>query len=574
MKKLYIDKNDTVAAIVEKIVNSEDSEIVLYVPRFTKLSDTSNNFRLLKREIESTDKAVEIESVDDEVLVMAKAAGINARNPFFQKNKKSFSDIVSPGGNLGNESGHHEGNVKIHSHKNVESDEPQDEMESDIVGPVSREVELDEEDVLETRDGRKKPIHSKISRLRKKISFRLKGDDEENEGLVVSPAKWIAGAVIALIIIIAAATLLSRAKITVALDKVNWNFSGTIYASTVIKDPYFANGQARIAGVVLQKDKNITGTFPATGTEDVNRKASGQITIYNAYSTAPQALVKDTRFATPDGKIFRIREGIVVPGAKLVNNKLVPSTLVVTVYADKPGADYNIPPATFRIPGFQGSPKYEGFSAQSTAPMMGGLIGVGKVATSIDIAKAKDQNKKNLSDALRTELTLSVPQEIKLLSGASVFTVTKEVVSPDADSAGNFTVTTAGTLKLFGFKEDDFTKALKSALVNAPPAGATTDSTEAISNDDLVLKSGTPQYGNPQVDFNNNNMTMSVTIDSVWVHAFDADRFRTEALGKSPEELNASIKNFPGVKWATVSLWPFWVMHVPGNPNKVTIDVQ
>lgn len=585
MKKIYIDKNDTVAAIVEKIVSSADKEVVLYVPRFTKITDTPNNFRLLKREIDSMEKEVEIESVDDEVLAMAKSAGIGAKNPFFQKNKKSFSDIVT----VAHEAHHkvHEKEEKKtdHGHKGKHHDiEEIEEEESGIAGPVSREIEFDEEDVIEKRDGRKKPIHSKISRLTKKISFKLGRVDEGDESdapadtsstfmetLRNSPLKFISISAVALGIVLVSAVILASAKITVELNKVPWDYSGTLYASTLIKEPYYANGQARVAGIILQKEKNITASYPATGTEDVNRKASGKITIYNAYSSSPQPLVKNTRFATPEGKIYRIAQGITVPGARIVNNKIVPSTLEVTVYADKPGPDYNIGPSTFRIPGFQGSPKYEGFYAESTGSMTGGLIGTIKVATAIDIVKAKEQNRKNLESALRTEMALSVPQEIKILNDAGSFVVTKETVAPEADASGNFTVTTFGTLRLFGFKESDLVQALKTRLaVENPPQFGDED----LAPDEIVLSSGSPQYSNPQPDFTNKIMTVSVTMKSVWAHAFDLEKFNAEALGKTAEELNDKLPNFPGVKAVDVSLWPFWVSSIPNNPKKVTVEVE
>ena len=54
----------------------------------------------------------------------------------------------------------------------------------------------------------------------------------------------------------------------------------------------------------------------------MERKASGQIIVYNAYNDNNQKLIKNTRFETPDGKIYRIQASIIVPGTKVEEGKI------------------------------------------------------------------------------------------------------------------------------------------------------------------------------------------------------------------------------------------------------------
>ncbi len=75
-----------------------------------------------------------------------------------------------------------------------------------------------------------------------------------------------------------------------------------------------------------------------------------------------------TRFLALDGKIFRLTKGITVPGAKIVEGKIIPSSIEAAVIADQPGEAYNIGPVSrFSIPGLKGTPKYEAFYAESKA---------------------------------------------------------------------------------------------------------------------------------------------------------------------------------------------------------------
>ncbi len=557
MKKIYIDKSDSVASVVERILATQETEIVLYIPRFTKLA-SSANFKLLKREIHASGKNVEIESVDDEVLELAKALGIHASNPFFRKNRRPMSDILSPGENPKLE--HHKIGRKVAIQEEDQEFTKYEEkkVEEEIQEEQSEEMEEAEVAGVEEYHHRGHDHHPKAAFFK-----RLQPGNQ---------FKALAALGILGLLIAGAMIILPSAKIKVALEKINWDFNGSLVASAAIKDPYLAGGQVKVGGIVLEKTKNITTSFPATGTESVSRKASGKITIYNAYSSSPQPLIKDTRFQSPDGKIFRIAQGILVPGAKIVDNKIVPSTVQVTVYADKPGAEYNIEPTRFRIPGLQGSPKYEGFYAESSESMSGGFVGVAKVPTESDIIKAKDKNRKTLEDVLNAEASLSIPSDIKIIDKAGRFIVLKEDVNKITDDAGEFKVTTFGSKKLFGFKEVDVLGALETELVNEVKLQSRKDGEDEEVKLDLGEHSIT--YAEPRIDFDKREMSVVIKFHSIWTRAFDKDSFKTAVMGKRESELGPVIKSFVGVKSVTVNLWPFWVGKIPTNPNKVSIDVE
>ncbi len=59
-------------------------------------------------------------------------------------------------------------------------------------------------------------------------------------------------------------------------------------------------------------------TVPANGVEKAEDRASGTITVFNAYSDKTQRLIKNTRFEAPNGLVYRIPASIEVPGKKRV----------------------------------------------------------------------------------------------------------------------------------------------------------------------------------------------------------------------------------------------------------------
>lgn len=531
-KKIYVDRSDTLAGVVDKILGVADKEIILYVPRATKIGTSPNNFRLLKREMDSAGKEIEIESVDDSVLEMSKMIGFKSTNPFFKKNSKQVSDIIHPGG------------AAIQKRHAAE----EDQMEESIVD--------------DPKPAKRKPkVHNY---LRRTISRRHK---LLTLAILVAIAGGVAFAAIAL----------PEAKILVSMESINRDFKGSLLTGVNIKAAEFTNNTVKIPGLFVEKTKNITRIYPATGTQSVSIKATGTITISNAYSSSQQNLVTGTRFQSPDGKIFRLTKSVTVPGAKTVRGNITASTIKATVQADVAGAEYNIGPAHFTIPGFKGTPKYAGFYGDSDEAMTGGLVGTSKVATDADIAQAKNEIHKTLEDALKTDMILSIPEEIKVIQAATKFTVTKEDINKVADSDGNFKITSVGSIQSIGFKEADIKSVLEPQITNMVKLDiAASDAKAGIVGGDLglTLKDSVVIYGDPRIDFTNKNMSLPLKFHSTLRRNLDLEAFKQFVSGKPPSELAHNKVPFPGISAVKIRLWPFWVMSVPKNPSRVTIDVQ
>ncbi len=112
--------------------------------------------------------------------------------------------------------------------------------------------------------------------------------------------------------------------------------------------------------------------IPAQGVRHVENKASGSIVVYNEYSASSVKLIKNTRFETPEGLIFRVLADVVIPG----KSGSSPGEIKVTVVADAPGEKYNVGPVSrFTLPGLKSGDMYSKVYAKSTTPMVGGIVG-------------------------------------------------------------------------------------------------------------------------------------------------------------------------------------------------------
>jgi hypothetical protein len=548
MKKITVNKSDEVAIIVEKIIDAPDEEVVLSVPRFSHLGESLSNFHLLKREAEALDKKIAIESVDDHVIELAEMSGLAAVNPFFAKSKRQFSDIVAPKAAAG---------TKMKKRK----------------VPVLQEAAVREEVLMqripkitpsmnEERDAYKfdlAELERSASELEKTSRFAISMPALSTLRFRRSFLWWAVGLLAFGLAVFAAATLLPRASVVIEAQTQEWS-----YADSVVTDKAAVMDVAKMAipNQVFSQKNNVQLKFPATGRRQVERKAGGTITVYNSYSSDPQPLVEQTRFMTPDGKIFRLTKTITVPGAKIIEGKIVPSSIDTAVIADQAGPDYNIGPVKlFTIPGFKGTPKYQSFYAESKVDMTGGFIGEIAYPTDDDAKDAKAKAQSELENALKTTLLTQIPKEFKILDGAIRYRVLEQKVDAEADQDGKFGVFTEAQMTIIGFKEEDLKVLLERRA-------------KRDNGEEFEVRSSELGYGLARADFDKGVLSFPVNYKAVLAKRIDVDELRRNILGKSESELKLTVFALPGLKSATISLWPFYVKTVPTDPVKVKVEVK
>ncbi len=357
-----------------------------------------------------------------------------------------------------------------------------------------------------------------------------------------------------------AVEFLPRAKIKVITKKSEWNYTDSIVAAKNVGE--LNPSQKQIPAEIFSLKKNFTFSFPAAGKKQVEKRASGKIIIYNTYSSDPQPLIATTRFLTPDGKIFRLEQKIVVPGAKIVEGKIVASNIETTVVADQAGPQYNIGPVShFSIPGFQGSPKYQSFYAESKEAMKGGFIGEQAFPTDEDIKKGKEKSEKDLKDYINSFLSLQISPEFKVIEGAKQFNILKEEVNQEVDEKGNFTIFIEAESSVIAFRESDLKNLMeKMAQVDLGM--------------DFKIKSYSLDYGVGRADFKQGRISFAFNFQGIFEQPLDAENFRQKAVKRNENELKLLISSFPNIEKIAVSFWPFWVKRVSDKPERVKIEVE
>ncbi|HEY0979690.1 MAG TPA: hypothetical protein VGE23_02530, partial [Candidatus Paceibacterota bacterium] len=308
---------------------------------------------------------------------------------------------------------------------------------------------------------------------------------------------------------------------------------------------------------IVTVEKVATVSVPSEGTETVNQAAQGTITIENKQD-APQQLIKNTRFETPGGLIFRIRDSVTVPAAR----GGAPGTLETTVYADAAGESYNVGPTTFTLPGLAGSATFTLVTARSSEAMKGGFAGPRPSVSAATREAKAGELRAELATQMDEALAAAIPEGYVLLKGASRVSYEPQ---PDAAAAGNnVELSEKGIATAVVFPNDALARAIAYQVVGSYSGQPVT--LKEAAGLTLAPVGDLPTVGATEFAF---SLSGSTTV--LWT--VDPSRIAGAVAGKSRESATMLLSGFPEVEEAELVIRPFWSGSFPQDPAKIDVSV-
>ena len=340
---------------------------------------------------------------------------------------------------------------------------------------------------------------------------------------------------------------------------------------TAIVDGTFTAKKTADAGSlpfeVMTITRETTRTVPAQGTEDVQVAASGRITVFNDYSTGGQKLIANTRFETPAGLIYRIKDAITVPGRSVSGGTSVPGSIEVTVYADKPGESHNSGLTDFTIPGLKGDPRFSKMYARSSTAMTGGFSGTRPKVLPEDVTAAKTAMQSDLSASLKADARGQIPDGYVLYPDGE-FISFETLPASVAEGSSSAELKERGVLLGVLVSEDALAQFVISQTHTASFEGtpAALLSPEGLSFT-IVDKGSVKPESDATFRF-----SLSGPAKIVW--GFDEAQFKADLAGKEKAALQTVLSGYPGIDSATVSLRPIWSGSFPEDTEKITVETR
>lgn len=314
----------------------------------------------------------------------------------------------------------------------------------------------------------------------------------------------------------------------------------------------------------LSFSRVVTREFPATGKARVEEGARGVILIYNAFNTSTQILVAGTRFATDTGAIYRIQKAVTVPGAKMEQGKLVPQAIEAEAVSDVKGDGANAAgPVTLKLPGFTGTPRYQGFYATAAQGFSGGFKGDSAVVTKEDITKAQEQVTKAAFSELEAEMGRKIPAGLLMLKELRDVEIVKvDIPRVGSRANGTFSVSAEAKGTALAFRESD------AASVAAALALA------GEKNRMIIPDSVRLSYAVRHADFDKGKAELTVGGDLKTKSVIAERELALLIAGKKEGRATELFKARPELASFSFSFFPPWRTTAPANAEKITFQVE
>lgn len=538
MKKdvIYIDIEDDITAVIEKLKNSSEKIIAMVPPKGNAVLQSVVNLKLLKRAAENAGKQPVI--VTNNHALTALASGLNL---YVAKNLQSKPQLASTVAN------------QLPDDEEVEvGDEVVDSGTSVPLSgnaPDSDEVELTGEELaaLEAADVPEKPTESK--KKPSKNAKKIPNFDNFRKKLLI-------GGGIFLLLLITCVFLFGRAKANISVraetTPVDVVFEAKFNANSAGSDSESYNLKA----VAQEKKQTISQSFTATGQKDIGEKASGKVKFSsNDFSALLSgiSIPAGTTITSSSGKKFTTNEAANLVATSEGRQK------TVNVSAVESGPSYN--GASGSVSGAPSS-----VAANFVGSTAGGTSQVVKVVTQDDINKAKTQLEQQDTNAAKEELTKALGGDVSVLSDSFAVTFGNTVSEPGLDQQANDAKLTAEvTYSLLGAPKKDLGEALDAFV------------TSQMTNKDQqrVYENGIQDLKLEKVNSDARTATYKVTTLAYYGPQFDVEKLKEETAGKKFGEVRAYLQDLPGVKGVDIKLSPFWARKLPGvNRINIKLDVD
>lgn len=576
-ENIYIDLNEDIRSVIQKIYGSETENLDLVVPTGARILQNIVDAHLIKEAGDESGKNLTVVTSDLMGKIFAERAGLvvsgqtvgagTVAAPVMAGSGR-ISDIVPRRGGIPVSVAAKKNISKLAAGKSVSSSAI---LATKIFSTKKSESFLKNKNKGEIgagflksyREERSKTnVFNELSHINRKKRFWP---------LRLSSATFVGGTVVVAIGLgfIVFGRALPRADVVIYPVRGARSETVEILVSSSVSRADLAKGI--IPGELLTLEKSLSGEFTATGIQDVSGKARGKITIYNAYSSQAQNFVA-SRFQAENGpstgvgagKIFWTTKSVSVPGYTTKDGKIVPGQIPAEVVAAEAGDSYNIGPSKFTMPALKGTARGEKIYAVSDSPIIGGGSGSSKIVSNDDTAKAYAELKEKIKPQFNG-FKNDLPRGFQLWPEAYNEELADSSVDPEVGGAAEkFTAMVKMVARAVVFKNEDLENYMN-------------DKIAANLEENKLLLAGSKEISflkPPVVDYQKGTVSATLAVKYDVIDKFETEEFKTAILKKKEKEIKSILSVYEDVERVEVNLWPFWVRTVPTNSDRVKISIK
>ena len=548
MKKdvIYIDNDDEITSITDKVQSSESPIVALVLPKRCTVLQSSINMKILNRAAKSAKKNLVIVTNEAALMPVAGAAGVmvskslDAR-PSVPVNRE---DVIQDDG-------------ISEDNQIVEDEEVYDTTldKSKSIGELADDdvISLGSDDEPYSDGDIEQDVPEKKDKKIKKI--KVPNFDSFRTKLFV-----IGGAIIFLG---GGWYLANNVLPKVTVNVTTQNVSNVINASMTAKI-----GQQNVDTINMiipakqdTLNKNETKTFTPTGKKDIGTTASGSITLYvtcSQITSAQPTVPAGTQIRSSNGLIF-ITQGDITFDSTSIHVNPCYFTATVNVVSQIPGDQNNLASGT-NFTASSGGINYTGSNSKGFG---GGKTNLVTAVSQADCDGAKNALLNGKSDSYKTQLQMQLKNEgFTGLTDTFVSNPGTVTCSPAVGAQGSSaTVTVAFSSTMIGASTSGMTQLI------------TLLASKNLASSQSVLNTGLDSANETiKGQLTGGSVSFDVSTTVVTGIKQDAQALAKSIVGMKKGDAQNYIQSQPGVTSVSLSYSPFWVSKAPKNVKHITVN--
>ncbi len=540
---IYIDVDDEITAIIDKVQASDKKIVALVLPKRATVLQSIVNMKLLKRSADDAKKNLVLITAEAGLMPLAGNVGFHVAKSL--NSKPEVPDAPEhPSESTVADMAEDEDDPSIDAHKTV----------GELSGAPETEetLELDDEADLST-DG--SPV--KAGKLGKHRKFKIPNFNKFRILLVLG----VLGVFLLGSFAYAAVAVLPKAKITIKTDSEAVNSSVVLTLKTGSDTKLDAAG-AVVPAQVQEVRKTLTQDAPATGQQNNGDKATGSIVMTgkdcSGPSYTPPPDVPTGTGVSTGGNTYIMQKKATFSPDSFSGGCLYYKSDSIGIIAQTGGTKFNTAAgAAFTVGG------RADLTAAGSAT--GGTDNIVKVITQADIDGAKQKITEQDTKPIQQELSSALigrglhPLDVTFSIGNPETKLSAEANSP-ADSV---TVTQTITYTMLGAKQDDLEKVIE----------ADVDKKIDTKKQSILSHGLTDAFFSLQ-GLAADGASVSMQATAVAGPELNVATIKQQVAGKKAGDAQELISANPGVTDVAVDYSPFWVSSIPKNTAKITVVIE
>lgn len=568
---IYIEPEDDITDIIAKIENSKKKITAIIPPKKAAVLRSIVNIKLIAKAGANNGKTVVLVTTDPSIIKLAATAKL-----LVTKNLQSAPSVPELGESVSAEKVETEEitDPEAENTKELEEEEPEEEAaeekeEAEAEGEAVESNEENAEETDEAQDKKAKKTKKKGTSSNKFIAWI-----QTHKILVICGG---VGLVLLILLLVWALVIAPAATVTVGIRTVTSNFSENVTFTEKLEEEKVSEGKFYLKSEKLETKNEVA--FTATGQKNVGEKASGEVVIYkffqvreyggkggevvvNAGSTFKYNdlvfISTEDRAITWNGDMRPNAISCVNADATTLNDEKYGCLIVgkVPVVAEAPGEKYNVPGSE------SGWSTTAGVGAYTDSAMTGGTDKLVTIVQQSDIDTALAEMKTASEASNKEKLVSKISDDSFIVESSFKETVGEAIATPavgeevkEGDKP-KVAVTTTDTIyvidetkvKEFIAEKAKLAENYKIYEINSPFI-----ENFLQSENGFVGKLKTSYVSGPKVTEND-------VLEII--------------KGKGLGDARHDLMQIDGVNSVTTNVSYPWVMSIPNDSNKVTVNIN